>query len=223
MTVTAGAQLLDNVYMTGVNISLPAIQKEFDISSANLQWLISAYTLTFGGFLLLAGVLSDRYGRKHMFCAGMLWVSIWTLADGFAKSFVQLAIFRALQGMGAAMTVPSAVGIISSYFVKEDRNRALSIFAAAGAVGFCTGLVFGGFLTSSLGWRYVFWLSVIVTAILGITGWIILPADRRKGLERPKLDLAGAALSTGGLILLSFVLSSGASWHSFPTPKLGTR
>jgi MFS family permease len=144
-----------------------------------------------------------------MFCAGMLWVSVWTLADGFANSFVQLAIFRALQGVGAAMTVPSAVGIISSYFVKEDRNRSLSIFAAAGAVGFYTGLVFGGFLTSSLGWRYVFWLSVIVTAILGIIGWIILPVDRRKGVERPKLDFAGAALSTGGLILFSFVLSSG--------------
>jgi MFS family permease len=87
-----------------------------------------------------------------MFCAGMLWVSIWTMADGSTNSFVQLAIFRALQGMGAAMTVPSAVGIISSYFVREERNRALSIFAAAGVVGFCTGLGFGGFLTSSLGW-----------------------------------------------------------------------
>jgi MFS family permease len=117
-----------------------------------LQWLISAYTFTFGGFLLLAGVLSDRYGRKTVFCAGILWVSIWTLADGFANSFVQLAIFRALQGMGAAMTVPSAVGIISSYYVREERNRALYIFAAAGAVGFCIGLIFGGFLTLSLGW-----------------------------------------------------------------------
>jgi MFS family permease len=87
-----------------------------------------------------------------MFCAGMLWVSIWTMADGSANSFVQLVIFRALQGMGAAMTVPSAVGIISSYFVREERNRALSIFPAAGVVGFCTRLVFGGFLTSSLGW-----------------------------------------------------------------------
>jgi MFS family permease len=86
-----------------------------------------------------------------MFCAGMPWVSIWTLVDGFANSFVQLAIFHALQGMGVAMTVPSAVGIIGSYYVREERNRALSIFAIVGAVGFCTGLGFGGFLISSLG------------------------------------------------------------------------
>jgi predicted MFS family arabinose efflux permease len=79
-------------------------------------------------------------------------------------------------------------------------------------VDFCTGLVFGGFLISSLGWRYVFWPSVVVTSVLGIVGWIILPADKRKGVERPKLDFAGAALSTGGLILLSFVLSSGGLW-----------
>lgn len=119
------------------------------------------------------------------------------------------------------MTVPSAVGIISAYFVKEDRNRALSVFVAVSAVGFCTGLIFGGFLTSSLGWRYVFWLSVIVTAaVLGIIGWIILPVDRRKGYERPKLDFVGAALSTGGLILLSFVLWSGGVWASCPEPQL---
>jgi MFS family permease len=150
-----------------------------------------------------------------MFCAGMLWVAIWTLADGFADSFVQLAIFRALQGMGAAMTVPSAVSVISSYYVREEKNRALSIFAAAGPWASAP-VSFGGFLTSSLGWRYIFWLSVIVTGVLGIVGWIILPADRRKGLERPKLDFTGAALSTGGLILLSFVLSSGGLWrHAF--------
>jgi predicted MFS family arabinose efflux permease len=114
--------------------------------------------------------------------------------------------------MGAAMTVSSAVGIISSYYVREESSHALSIFAAAGAVDFGTGLVFGGFLTLLLRWRYVFWLSVIVTGVLSIVGWIILPADRRKGLEKPKLDFAGAALSTGGLILLSFVLSSGGLW-----------
>jgi MFS family permease len=92
------------------------------------------------------------------------------LADGFANSFVQLAIFRALQGMGAAMTVLSAVGIISSYYVREERNRVLSIFAAAGAVGFYTSPFFGGFLASSLDWRYVFWLLVIVAGVLGIVG-----------------------------------------------------
>ena len=150
-----------------------------------------------------------RYGRKKIFCIGMGWISVWTLANGFATTFIQLAIFRALQGIGAAMTVPSSVGIISSYFVAKDRTTALSFFAASGAVGFCSGLIFGGFLTSSLGWRYVFRISVAITGTLGILGTGLLPKDRLEGLERPKLDFLGAALSSAGLILLSFVLSSG--------------
>lgn len=112
---TCGAQLMDNVFMTSVNIALSAIQKDFGVTSSDLQWLISAYTLTFGSFLLLASVLSDRYGRKLIFCSGMGLLSVWTLADGFAPNFISLAIFRALQGVGAAMTVPSAVGMISNY------------------------------------------------------------------------------------------------------------
>lgn len=212
LVLVCSAQLTDNVFMTGVNISLPKIQEEFDISSAELQWLISAYTLTFGGFLLLSGVLADRYGRKQIFCAGMVFLSIWTLACGFASSFIQMAIFRALQGIGAAMTVPSSVGIISSFFIAKDRSRALSMFGAAGAVGFCVGLVLGGFLTATLGWRYLFWLSVSITGSIPIVGWFILPKDRVRGQEKPKLDFAGVALSASGLILLSFVLSSGGEY-----------
>lgn len=209
---TCGAQLMDNVFMTSVNIALPAIQKDFDVGSSDLQWLISAYTLTFGGFLLLAGVLSDRYGRRLIFCAGMGLLSLFTLADGLAPNFIALAIFRALQGIGAAMTVPSAVGLISNYFCARDRTLALTIFASAGAVGFCLGLMFGGFLSSSLGWRYIFYVAVAITGTLGVLGWFALPKDRMEGLARPKLDFVGAGLSTGGLILLSFVLSSGGEY-----------
>ncbi|KAK1507589.1 major facilitator superfamily transporter [Colletotrichum tamarilloi] len=209
---TCGAQLMDNIFMTAVNIALPAIQKDFKVKNAELQWLISAYTLTFGGFLLLAGVFADRFGRKMIFCAGMATLSVWTIANGFATSFIQLAIFRALQGIGAAMTVPSAVGIISNYFIAKDRTLALTIFGAAGAVGFCLGLIFGGFLTSSLGWRYIFYIPTAVTSILGIIGWGLLPKDRLEGTAKPKLDFVGAGLSTAGLILLSFVLSSGGEY-----------
>ncbi|KAK1993235.1 major facilitator superfamily transporter [Colletotrichum falcatum] len=209
---TCGAQLIDNVFMTGVNIALPAIQRDFDVKNGELQWLISAYTLTFGGFLLLAGVLADRFGRKLVFCTGMATLSVWTVANGFAASFIQLAIFRALQGIGAAMTVPSAVGIISNYFVTGDRTLGLTIFGAAGAVGFCLGLIFGGFLTSSLGWRYMFYIPTAVSGALGVIGWIFLPKDRLEGNSKPKLDFVGAGLSTTGLILLSFVLSSGGEY-----------
>lgn len=207
-----GAQLMDNIFMTGVNICLPTIAKEFNVDGSELQWLISGYTLTFGGFLLLSGVLADRYGRRNIFCAGMAFLSIWTLANGFASSFIQMAIFRALQGIGAAMTVPSSVGIISSFFVAKDRTRALSMFGAAGAVGFCVGLILGGFLTASVGWRYLFYLSVIITGSIPVIGWFILPKDRVHGQHKPKLDFAGVGLSTSGLILLSFVLSSGGEY-----------
>ncbi|KAK2034991.1 major facilitator superfamily transporter [Colletotrichum zoysiae] len=209
---TCGAQLIDNVFMTGVNIALPAIQRDFEVKNAELQWLISAYTLTFGGFLLLAGVLADRFGRKLVFCSGMATLSVWTVANGFATSFIQLAIFRALQGIGAAMTVPSAVGIISNYFVTGDRTLGLTIFGAAGAVGFCLGLIFGGFLTSSLGWRYIFYIPTAVSGALCVVGWVFLPKDRLEGNSKPKLDFVGAGLSTAGLILLSFVLSSGGEY-----------
>ncbi|BCR82763.1 MFS transporter [Aspergillus chevalieri] len=216
LLVTSGAQFLDNVFMTSANMALSSMQEEFHESSTNLQWIISAYTLTFGGFLLLAGVLSDRYGRKTILCAGLAWLSLWTLVIGFGTSFIQLAIFRGLQGMGAAMTVPSAIGIISSYFTGLDRTRALSIYASSGTIGFCAGLLIGGFLTSSLGWRYIFYLIVIITGSLGILGAIVIPKDVPVA-EKPKMDYAGSILSTAGLILLQFVLSSGGD-YGWSTP-----
>ncbi|KAJ6131245.1 permease of the major facilitator superfamily [Penicillium sp. IBT 18751x] len=209
LLVTSGSQFLDNVFMTSSNMALASIQEEFDVSTTNLQWMISAYTLTFGGFLLLAGALSDRYGRKFILCLGLLWLSIWTLAIGFGQSFIQLTVFRGIQGIGAAMKVPSAIGIISSYFTGTDRTRALSIYAASGTLGFCAGLILGGFLTTSLGWRYIYYIIVIMTGALCTLGLIVLPSDRAPKGERPRMDYCGAILSTVGLILLQFVLSSG--------------
>ncbi|CAL5866818.1 uncharacterized protein PFLUO_LOCUS1029 [Penicillium psychrofluorescens] len=212
LLVTSGSQFLDNVFMTSSNIALSSIQDEFGVSSTDLQWIISAYTLSFGGFLLLAGALSDRYGRKKILCLGLLWLSIWTLAIGFGQSFIQLTVFRGIQGIGAALTVPSAIGIISSYFSGVDRTRALSIYGASGTLGFCTGLIFGGFLTSSLGWRYIFYLIVIITGALGILGFIVLPSDLPSQKQHERMDYFGALMSTAGLILLQFVLSSGGTY-----------
>ncbi|KAJ5521823.1 hypothetical protein N7527_005938 [Penicillium freii] len=212
LLVTSGSQFLDNVFMTSANIALSSIQQDFDVSSTDLQWMISAYTLSFGGFLLLAGALSDRYGRKKILCLGLAWLSVWTLAIGFGQSFIQLTVFRGIQGIGAAMTVPSAIGIISSYFSGVDRTRALSIYGASGTLGFCTGLIFGGFLTSSLGWRYIFYLIVIITGSLGILGFIVLPSDVPSEKKHERMDYIGAVMSTAGLILLQFVLSSGGTY-----------
>ncbi|KAB2571461.1 Puromycin resistance protein pur8 [Lasiodiplodia theobromae] len=213
LAITCGSQLMDDMFITSGNMALPSVQTAFTVPTASLQWLVSAYVLTFGGFLLLSGVLADRHGRKRVFCAGMANLTVWTLANGFAGSFVQLAVFRALQGIGAAMTIPSAIGIISNYFVAQERLLALTVFSAMGSLGFCLGLVLGGVLTSSLGWRYVFYLPASITGTLCVLGVMVLPADRRdegegEGSTRPKLDFVGAVLSTAALILLSFVLSS---------------
>lgn len=152
------------------------------------------------------------YGRKNILCCGLFWLSVWTLAIGFGQSFIQLTIFRGLQGVGAALTVPSAIGIISSYFTGTDRTRALSIYAASGTLGFCAGLIVGGFLTSSLGWRYIFYFIVILTGSLGILGVIVLPKCKPIEKTNDRMDYLGALISTAGLILLQFVLSGGGEY-----------
>ncbi|KAJ9120681.1 hypothetical protein QFC22_002612 [Naganishia vaughanmartiniae] len=139
-------------FLTSVNIALPQMQKELNISSSNLQWLVSAYTLAFGGFLLLAGVVADRFGKKMTFCTGMAWLTIWSLAVSFAQNEISAIIFRALQGLGAAATVPSAIGVICTYFAGREQHRAMSCYGAAGAIGFVMGLIIGGVLTATLGW-----------------------------------------------------------------------
>ena len=151
-----------------------------------------------------------------MLIGGLVWLSIWTLVLGFGSSFIEIAVFRGMQGVGAALTIPSAVGIISSYFTGQDRTRALGVFAACGAVGFTAGLVLGGLLSSSLGWRYIFRLSVIVSGLLAILAVVVLPQSSGKDNDKKKLDYFGASLSTCGLILLSFVVSGGGvyGWGS---------
>jgi MFS family permease len=155
--------------MTSVNIALPSMQRDLHIRPSNLQWIgecrflsclgyvanyftVSAYALAFGGFLLLAGVIADRYTKRIVFCGGMGLLAVASLACGLAQTEIHLIVCRAIQGLGAAATVPSAIGVLSTYFSGKDRHRALSSFGAAGAVGFSVGLVLGGLVTGTIGW-----------------------------------------------------------------------
>ncbi|KAJ3755006.1 major facilitator superfamily domain-containing protein, partial [Lentinula raphanica] len=202
------AQLVDNIWMTSINIAVPHIAEEFNLHDGSQSWLVSAYTLTFGGFLLLAGVLSDRLGRRAMFTAGMLWMMAASIACGVAQTGVQCIIFRALQGLGAAASVPSAIGVLSNFFVGNEKHRALSMFGAAGAVGFVVGLILGGILSGTLGWRYVFYIDAPIIGILAITGWFSFPKEKPNvGGRKPTLDLLGAGLGTSGIVLMTFALS----------------
>ncbi|KIK52676.1 hypothetical protein GYMLUDRAFT_49823 [Collybiopsis luxurians FD-317 M1] len=205
---TCFAQLVDNIWMTSINIAIPHIAEEFDLLDGSQSWLVSAYTLTFGGFLLLAGVLSDRLGRRVMFTGGMLWMMVFSIACGVAGTGVQCIIFRAMQGLGAAASVPSAIGVLSNFFVGNEKHRALSMFGAAGAVGFVVGLILGGILSGTLGWRYIFYLDAPVIGLLAVTGWFSFPQEKPKTSERkPSLDLLGAGLGTSGIVLMTFALS----------------
>ncbi|KAJ3809432.1 MFS general substrate transporter [Lentinula aff. lateritia] len=202
------AQLIDNIWMTSINIAVPHIAEEFNLEDGSQSWLVSAYTLTFGGFLLLAGVLSDRLGRRAMFTAGMLWMMAASIACGVARTGVQCIVFRALQGLGAAASVPSAIGVLSNFFVGNEKHRALSMFGAAGAVGFVVGLILGGILSGTLGWRYIFYIDAPIIGILAVLGWFSFPKEKpNTGGRKPTLDLLGAGLGTSGIVLMTFALS----------------
>ncbi|THU90808.1 MFS general substrate transporter [Dendrothele bispora CBS 962.96] len=202
------AQLIDNLWMTSINIAVPRIAEEFELLEGSQSWLVSAYTLTFGGFLLLAGVLSDRFGRRYVFSLGMLWMTVFSIACSVSRTGVQCIIFRALQGLGAAASVPSAIGVLSNFFVGKERHRALSMFGAAGSVGFTTGLILGGILSGTLGWRYIFYLNAPIICVLAISGWFSFPKEREDRMGRkPSLDFPGAALGTSGIVLMTFALS----------------
>ncbi|KAF5392230.1 hypothetical protein D9757_001595 [Collybiopsis confluens] len=202
------AQLVDNIWMTSINIAIPHIAEEFNLLDGSQSWLVSAYTLTFGGFLLLAGVLSDRLGRRVMFCGGMVWMVAFSIACGVARTGVQCIIFRALQGLGAAASVPSAIGVLSNFFVGNEKHRALSMFGAAGAVGFVVGLILGGILSGTLGWRYIFYINAPVIAVLAVSGWYSFPQEKPSASDKkPSLDLLGAGLGTSGIVLMTFALS----------------
>lgn len=144
------------------------------------SWIMSAYALAFGGFLLLAGVLADRYGRKRVFLLGMVWLTLWTLAVSFAPNKIGVILFRAMQGLGAAATVPAAVGTISVYFPPRERNAALAAFGAAGAVGFSGGLVFGGVVQDLLGWEWIFRISAMMVGVVTVAGVWVLPGDKEE-------------------------------------------
>ncbi|KAK7471207.1 hypothetical protein VKT23_002616 [Stygiomarasmius scandens] len=204
------AQLLDGVWMSSINIAVPHIAEEFSLPDGSQSWLVSAYTLTFGGFLLLAGVLSDRFGRRQVFSFGMVWMSVFSVACGISRTGVQCIVFRALQGLGAAASVPSAIGVLSTFFVGNERHRALSLFGAAGALGFVVGLILGGLLSGTLGWRYVFYVNAPVIFVLAVSGWFSFPNGSENGTKeggRPSLDFLGAALGTSGVVLMAFALS----------------
>jgi EmrB/QacA subfamily drug resistance transporter len=199
-----------------VNVALPSIGRSLHVSKdQELQWIITAYAITFGGFLLLGGRAADLLGRKRMFMIGIALFSAASLACGLAGSLGVLIAARAVQGLGGAIISPATLSIITTTFDEgSERNKALGIWGAMGGSGAAAGVLFGGILTKYLGWEWIFFVNVPVGAlVLALTPAVV--RESRIG-ERRRFDIAGAVTVTAGLALLVYAISKapGYGWGS---------
>ncbi len=199
-----------------VNVALPSIGKGLNFSEENLPWIVNAYVITFGGFLLLGGRAADLLGRRRVFMTGLAVVGIASLAAGFAATQGQLIAARAAQGLGAAIVSPSALSIVTMLFKDgAERNKALGAWGAVAGSAGAAGVLLGGILTDGLGWEWVLWVNVPVAAIaLAFTPGLI-PESRSESATR-HYDAAGAVTITAGLSLLAYSLldASSSGWGS---------
>src|SRR5436853_2900107 len=172
-----------------VNVALPSIKSDLGFSQENLQWVISAYAIMFGGVLLLGGRLADLLGRRRMFVAGLALFAAASLLCGFAWSSSSLIAFRAVQGLGGALLAPAALSLLMTTFAEgRDRNRALGIYAAASGSGAAAGVLLGGVLTSYFSWSWIFFINVPV-GIAAVALTPVLLRDSRADLPHRHFDL----------------------------------
>jgi EmrB/QacA subfamily drug resistance transporter len=194
-----------------VNVALPSIQADLGFSQENLQWVISAYALVFGGFLLLGGRLADILGRRQVFMAGLVVFSVGSLFCGLAWSEESLIAARALQGLGAAAITPSALSILTTTFREgRERNIALGAWGAVGGFGAAAGVLMGGILTDLLSWEWIFFVNVPV----GVAGLVLAPIllNESRDAREQSHDVPGAILVTSGLVLLVLGVTQGHGW-----------
>jgi EmrB/QacA subfamily drug resistance transporter len=201
-----------------VNVALPSIKVDLGFSQENLQWVISAYALVFGGFLLLGGRAADLVGRRRIFLVGVVVFTLASLLAGLAWSEASLIGARAFQGLGAAIITPAALSILSTTFVEgRERNVALGVWGAVGGFGAAAGVLLGGILTDALSWEWIFFVNVPV----GATAFVLAPLLLRESRDaRVKtFDVPGAVLVTGGLSSLVYAITQGGQkgWLSGQT------
>jgi EmrB/QacA subfamily drug resistance transporter len=202
-----------------VNVALPSIGRGLDFSQENLAWVVNAYVLTFGGFLLLGGRMADLLGRRRVFIGGLLLVATASLAAGFATNEGQLIAARAAQGLGAAIISPSALSIVTNMFRDgAERNKALGAWGAVAGAGGAAGVLFGGLLTDGLGWEWVLWVNVPVALAAAALAPRLIAESRSESSTR-HFDTAGAVTVTAGLSILVYAIvdAADAGWGSRQT------
>jgi len=214
LAVVCVGQFMVVLDLSIVNVALPAMQRDFHFSTSQLQWVVNAYALTFGGFLLLGGRAADLFGRRRIFILGLAMFSGASLVCAMAPNEGLLIGARALQGLGAAVLSPATLTILTTTFREPaERARALGIWSAMAAVGGASGALFGGVLTDLLSWRWIFYINVPIGLVTIVAARAALVDTRAEG-ERPTLDILGALTVTGGLVALVYAVA-GTDTHAW--------
>jgi EmrB/QacA subfamily drug resistance transporter len=206
LIVLCGALFLDALDVSMIGVALPSIRSDLHMSTSSLQWVVSAYVLGYGGFLLLGGRAADLFGRRRMFLVALAVFLVGSGLGGIATGATVLIATRFVKGVSAAFTAPAGLSIITTSFPEGPaRNRALAVYTATGATGFSLGLVFGGLLTE-VGWRWVFFLPVVVSLVTLVAAVKLVPADLAEIRPRGSVDFAGALSMTAAMLLLVFTV-----------------
>jgi EmrB/QacA subfamily drug resistance transporter len=218
LAVIVAAQFMVVLDVAIVNVALPSIKTDLHFSQESLQWVITAYSIFFGGFLLLGGRLADLLGRRRLFIGGLALFTVMSLLDGLAWSEGSLIVFRSLQGLGAAMLSPAALSILTTTFREgRERNVALGVWGAASGSGGAAGVLLGGALTSGLSWSWIFFINVPAgLLVMGVSPWLL--GESRADLGHRRFDFAGALSITSGLMLLVYALTR-ATQHGWGTAE----
>ena len=218
LAVIVAAQFMVVLDVAIVNVALPTIKTDLGFSQENLQWVVTAYSIMFGGVLLLGGRMADLLGRRRLFMAGLTLFSVSSLLDGLAWSEGSLIAFRALQGLGAALLSPAALSILTTTFPEgKERNFALGIWGAVSGSGAAAGVLLGGALTSSLSWSWIFFINVPVGVLIAVVSPRLLQESRSEVRHR-HFDFAGATSITAGLMLLVYAMTR-AVQHGWGTTE----
>jgi EmrB/QacA subfamily drug resistance transporter len=214
LAVTVAAQFMVIVDVAVVNVALPSIKHDLHFSQESLQWVITAYSILFGGTLLLGGRLADLLGRRRLFMTGVALFTLSSLLSGLAWSEDSLIVARALQGLGGALLAPAALSIVVTTFREgRDRNIALAVWGAASGSGGAVGVLLGGVLTSYLSWSWIFFVNLPVgVAVLAVSPWLL--SESRAALAHRHFDVSGATSSTAGLMVLVYAITR-ASQHGW--------
>ncbi|KAM7187844.1 major facilitator superfamily [Naviculisporaceae sp. PSN 640] len=234
----AGAAFLNTLAVQSTVIILPSISQDLEIPAERQQWIISAYYLTFGCFLLLWGRLADLFGRRLIFLVGSAWLTIATIVVPFAPHEIVLDLFRGFQGLGAAANVPTAIGILGARFRPgKAKNYAFAIYSAGSSCGSVLGNIFSGIIAQYVSWKWIFWISAVFCGIITLAGWYLIPYDEKvedvattpaASSSSPftnillNVDWLGGTLVSGGLLVLLFTLTQGnvSGWSNFWVPLL---